>query len=307
MFERCLRQALFVIAVCSFGLLLSACNPLDSKVKAGLQVETGNVPASLFLDGQYIEKSPYIAKDLKPGTYTLKIQPDDSSLVPNEVTINLRQGLLTVVTWLPGKRVELSGGVVYELEKLTDRNATELAIISIPDGAIIQVPGQQKTFAPIHFTNLEPGEKEYEVSLPSYDSQKHTVNLIKGFRTTITVKLAKSADSLGDVATQSASISATTSTSSASASLNITDTASNSGQKVPITGSKLKTLPTGYTQNGQEGLRVRASASADSAAIGFVATGTEVPYLNKNTEGWYKISFDGQTGWVSSHYAELEK
>ena len=99
-------------------MFLSACNPFAKK-KAGLQVMTNDIPASVFLDGQYIEKTPYIGKELQPGNYLLKIQPDDSNLTSYETTINLRSGLLSVVIWKPGNRPETSGGVIYEMEKLS--------------------------------------------------------------------------------------------------------------------------------------------------------------------------------------------
>lgn len=297
------RICLLLIA----ALVLAACNPLESKVKAGLQVETGTVTSSLFLDGQYLEKTPFINKDIKPGTYTLRIQPEDPSLVESEMTVTLRKGLLTVVTWLPGSRPELSGGVVYEMEKLDNKNHTELAIVTIPDAAIVKIANREKEFAPLTLTTVEPGEKEYEVSLPSYDSQKHTVNLVKGYKTTITVKLAKSAYEFSGV-------SGSTLPTSLSASTSATTSASVSGTRTltelppkpsPLPGSKVKIKNTGYKQNEVEGLRVRETASAGAQEIGFVPTGTEWPYLNESLDGWYKIQFEEKVGWVSSQYTQL--
>jgi hypothetical protein len=95
---------LLLVLVCTF--FFSACNPFQGKSKAGLQVITGDIQSSLFLDGQYLEKTPYIGKDIKPGQYTLRIEPDDPTLLPYETTITLRSGLLSVVTWRPGTRPE---------------------------------------------------------------------------------------------------------------------------------------------------------------------------------------------------------
>ncbi len=297
-------------------VFLSACNPLTARTKAGLQVITADVPASLFLDGQYLDKSPYIGKEIKPGTYTLRIQPDDANLTPYETSINLRKGLLTVVTWKPGRRPELSGGVIYEMEKLKNKKTTELSIITIPDGAIVTLQGREKEFAPVTLTDLEAGQREFEVSLPSYDTQKHTVNLVAGHRTTITVKLAKSevieVNTTGQTATSSAKIasasgtpkpSATPTTRSASASA---QTATSSA-KTTIVGPKIKINPTNYYQNGKQVLRVRDAAKNDGNELGFADVGSEYPYLNVIENGYYKITFNGQTGWVSSQYSTIIK
>ena len=172
------------------GITLSGCTLPFGPAKAGLQVMTTEIPASVFLNGQYLEKTPYIGKNLKPGEYLLKVQPDDPEYVPYETTISLNKGLLTVVTWKPGTRPETSGGVIYEMESLPQKR-TEISIISIPDKAIVSLDSQQKDFTPLLLENVEEGSHEFEIRLPSYDSQKHTINVIEGYRINITVKMAK--------------------------------------------------------------------------------------------------------------------
>jgi hypothetical protein len=298
-------------------IFMSACNPLDVKTKAGLQVITADIPSSLFLDGQYLDKTPYIAKDIKPGVYTLRIQPDDVNLTPYETSINLRKGLLTVVTWKPGRRPELSGGVIYEMEKLKSRKSTELSIVTVPDGAIVTIQGREKEFAPVTLTDIEPGQKEFEVSLPSYDTQKHTVNLVAGHRTTITVKLAKSevieVNATGQTATTSAKValpspiakpSATPSTRGATASA---QSASSSAQKSTITGPRVKINTTNYFQNGKEVLRVRDASSNAGKELGFADVGSEYAYLNKTENGFHNITFNGISGWVSAQFSTVIK
>jgi hypothetical protein len=305
--------SLFIVFIAS--LFVSACNPLDAKTKAGLQVITADIPSSLFLDGQYLDKTPYIAKDIKPGTYTLRIQPDDTNLTPYETSINLRKGLLTVVTWKPGKRPELSGGVIYEMEKLKSKKNTELSIITVPDGAIVTLQGREKEFAPVTLTDVEPGQKEFEVSLPSYDTQKHTVNLVAGHRTTITVKLAKSEvidiNTTGQTATTSARValpsitpkpSATPSTRTATASAQT----STSSAKT-ITGPRVKINSTNFFQNGKEVLRVRDASSNAGNELGFADVGSEYAYLNKTENGFHNITFNGKSGWVSAQFSTVIK
>lgn len=302
-------------------MLLAACNPLDAKTKAGLQVITGERSASLFLDGQYLEKTPFIGKDIKPGTYTLRIQPDDSSLVPYEVNVNLRKGLLTVVTWMAGERPELSGGVIYEMEKLPGRGRTEIAVVSIPDGAIVSLQGRDKEFAPLTMTDIEPGQKEYEVSLPSYEAQRHTINILAGHKTTITVKLAKSeiidinTVAAPMIATDSAGVTPGLQTGATDSSSNSrlasisaqTAPSSTSGIKTVGNGSKVTIQSTNYYENQVEVLKVRDAASVNGTVMGTAQVGDQYVYLQESFDGWHKIQFGNLVGWVSGQYAKISE
>ena len=110
---------IIIVFVAAF---FSGCNPLKKNSKSGLQVITDGTESAVFLDEQYIEKAPFINREIKPGEYTLKIQPDDPSLVTHETKIVLRPGLLTVVTWKLAERPELSGGVIYEMEPIKSKS-----------------------------------------------------------------------------------------------------------------------------------------------------------------------------------------
>lgn len=51
-------------------------------------------------------------------------------------------------------------------------------------------------------------------------------------------------------------------------------------------------------------MNVRSTPSTDGQPIGSISAGT--PYaLVGQQEGWYAISYNGQTGWVSADYATL--
>lgn len=218
--------------------LLAACNPFESKTKAGLQVITNSIPSTVFLNGQYLEKTPLIERSLKPGDYTLKIQPDDPTLVPQETTVTLRKGLLTVVTWKPGKRPETSGGVIYEMEPLKAKNDAEVSFVTIPDGAIVSLQGRNKEFAPAIMTKVEPGSKEFEVTLPSYETQRHTLNVVSGYRMIVKIKLAKLETEDSGVPPTSTTSASPVATSSAETGRAIPPTASSSADT--ITGPRVK-------------------------------------------------------------------
>ncbi len=302
---------LFIILVS--GLILTGCtNPFLDK-KAGLQVITNDVPASIYLDGQYLEKTPYIGKELKPGQYTLKILPDNTQLVPYETTINLRGGLLTVVTWKPGSRPETSGGVIYEMQKLPNSKHAELSFISLPDQAIISIDGQSKEFTPLLIENIEPGHHEFEVTLPSYETQKHTLNVVEGHRMDVTVKLAKSSDTpVLESDSQTASDSAQIATESTKVATDSTSVATSSS--LPVRRSALQSdqgtvtiTSTNYFYNNQEVLKVRQEPTTTGTEIGQAPVGKTYLFLGEKQNGWFKIDFDGQMGWVSGQYATLQE
>lgn len=321
-----LAKFLLASLVLVSSLFLSGCNPLELKNKSGLQVITNDAVVSIFIDDHFLGESPFLTKDLKPGEYTLKLEPKSSTLVAYETTLTLRKGLLSVITWKPGTDLTSSGGVIYELEKLPDRKQTELSVISIPDGAIVSIDGKEKEFAPFVKEDIEEGNHDFEVSLPSYETQKHTINVVKGHRLNVLVKLAKESNgmlaqntaptvetttqpdeiarrtTLPDTATTAGSVQGATTPTTATASANAPQPVRRTGQ----TGQQVLIKPTGYFENDTEVLRVRAASTSAAAQIGTVNVGQQYPYLNEQTSAWIKIGFNNQAGWVSSQYAEIK-
>lgn len=317
-----------LVLLCS-GLVLTGCslqNLQNLKAKSGLQVVTEvTQSASLFLDGEYLDKTPYINKNIKPGIYSLKIQPLDKDLATYETQIKLAQGSLTVVTWNPGKTPETSGGVIYELEDITtgDSSKAEIVFTTIPDTAIMTFDSQPQTFSPLTLPNIEPGNHEFEVKLPSYQTQKHTLNAVAGKRLNVTVKLAKepapstltpepspiptSTSSAIPTNPKSLASSSAITQASLAAKLQPTGTSSQTSGSNTLTGARILIKSTGYLQNQKEVLRVRAEADPQAATIGWADVGKEYKYLGQHTNGWYQIELQpNQTGWVSEQYSQLK-
>lgn len=298
-----------VFLLCS-ATLLSACTLFDKHTYSGLQVNTNDVPSNIFLNDNHIGKSALIEHNLKPGVYSLRITPDDPTYVPHETTITLHSGVLTVVTWKPATKPELSGGVVYELEPLGSKS-TEVSFVTVPDNAIVNFGGREKEFSPHVFTDVQAGYTEFEVTLPSYETQKHTIDIIPGYRMHISVKLAKlrsAEEELTNEGIPLATQSAQSSTPSAQLPVvNTTPSTSSQSAKLspPASASgKVKINPTGYFENNVEVLRVRKEP-VNGITLSFIPVGSEVPYLNENKSGWLKIWYDNQEGWVAQQYAQI--
>lgn len=298
-----MKRFLIVIAT---SLFLSGCSLLDKNTTAGLQVITTDQPSSVFLDGQFLEKAPLIEKNIKPGTYGVRIEPDDPSLVPYETSVTLRKGLLTVITWKPDTRPELSGGVIYEMEPLKNKQQSEVSFITIPDGAIVALEGHEKEFAPVIIPGVNPGQREFEITLPSYESQQHTINVVQGYRMIVRVKLAK-LEAISEAEMKPPIIEAEVIPGSVS---DMTETLeikqSSPSAEASQSGQLIRILPTNFFQDGKEVLRVRSEPSTESTTAGFIEANTTHQSGGETRLGWNSIIFNGSLGWISSEYSKLE-
>ena len=279
-----------VLLIIAVAVAFSGYNPLELKLKAGLQVKTGEVTASLFLDDQYLDKTPFINKQIQPGDYLLRIEPDSTSLVPYELPIKLNKGMVTVVTWDPGATLETSGGSIYEMEKLPRGNDAQIDLQTVPDGAIITFDGGSKQFSPLLLTDLAEGSHQFEISLPSYKTQQHSINLIKGHQVIVTTILARTGEipPIGEITELNDQQPAAT---EALEELTVTQ------------GPQVQILSTNFFVNDKEVLRVRDEPSPAGAELGFAPVGESYAYLGEQTD-WFQLEFEGQPGWVSAQYSQ---
>lgn len=297
------KKLLIVIVLLVSPFMLSGCS-LRKEAKSGLQVITHDVPSSVFIDGQYLNKTPLIEKQLVPGVHTIRIEPDDPEFLPYETEVHLNPGVLTVVTWKSAKRPEQMGGVIYEMEKINSRDTSEVSFVTIPDGAIITLENRNKEFSPVTIPNLPPGKLEYEITLPSYETQSHSIEVAAGYRMVIQVKLAKLDPSKTiEPPMDAAEISQEAATPSAA------PTASPSAKTTTAlgesTGSLIEITKTNFFQDGKEVLRVRNNPGPNGVELGLAEVGKKYPYLGEELNGWYKISFEAKQGWVSTEYAQI--
>jgi hypothetical protein len=313
------KIALFGLMV-GLSLIFSACTYLQKPARSGLQVITTDQPSSVFLDGEYLDKSPLIEKQLRPGLYQLKIEPDNPELVPYDTTINLRPGILTVVLWKSGKRSEQSGGVIYELEPIASKKNAEVSITTIPDGAIVQLENNERDFSPVLYQNIAPGNYTFEATLPSFEAQKHTVSLIAGYRLVINVKLGRLSEFSEEEQSKNNSSPTLTgdnqevlSDTSPSATPSASPTASptslaNATSSASLVGKPhVLILTTNFFQEGKEVLRVRKEPNSASSMLGFAEVGKTYAYLTATESSWHKIKFGQEEGWVSGEFSEVRQ
>lgn len=292
------------------SVAFSGCVVQEKKQRSGLQVESGNnQQMSLFIEGSYINQTPLIEKNLKPGTYNFKLVPTDPTLAPFEGSINLHPGTVSWIIWNPGPTQETSGGTFLEMQvnssndnswlsllnnEEQNENEGKIIIRSTPEKAIISINNEEQVrFAPTEISLKSPENIVYNATLPSYETQAHTIAPQLGYTITLTTKLARKDPELlaqAELATQNSS-----------------DLSSTPSSEVLGTSSAiLRILPTNFKINGQEVLRMRESPNAQSNTIEYLPVNNNYQYLEERVGDWIKIKTATQSGWVSSSFTDFQ-
>lgn len=309
--KKFIKLGLTVLLVLIVSLTLSACLPeIGRRQFSSLHIESSQHELSVFLNGELMGKTPFQANELEPGSYNLLLQPTDPDLVEHETTILLKPRLQTAVIWNPGIRPEYSSGVILELEELSNRQASELAVTTIPDGGLISINGGDLEYAPLVRRDLPTGSHQVTINLISYETQSHDIIIQPGFRTSAFVKMGRepSPEELARLDAQREARAAgfdqdLEGAEADSPSESATDSAILSEVPLP----RVTITATNFFQDGEEVLRVRSQSSAAGAELGFASVGKSYPYLGQTQAGWYQIEFNGAEGWVSNQFSRLEE
>ena len=298
-----LKKLLIGLSLLSLTVFLTGCT-LPGRKKSALSVST-TPQATIFLDGEHLGQTPYYNEKLKPGDYVLKIVPESSgqALNPWEGRVTLSPGILTVVNRELGLTQDSSSGEVLSFEPSADKKATSISVVTTPDGAVVNLDGEPKGFAPISLDNTTEGDHILLISSPGYQDKTIKAKTVKGNKLIVSVQLARAVavpivdDEPQQEATPAASPKASP---KAAASPTATPKAS------PKTGSTT-TLPKPYVtiDSPDTGwVRVRAEASTAAEELTKVDHGQSFP-LTDEKSGWYQIEYEtGKNGWISGKYAE---
>lgn len=299
--------------VCALAVFLTI-DPLHKRSKAGLKVEYQAGQASIFLNDQFVEKAPTTLTDLNSGNYILRITPDDPNLASFTTPLYLEKGTLTLVVYNPNSTAKTSSSTIFELKKLTNAQANQATIRfeSYPENAFVSFDDQEVQFSPLEITTT-PGDHHFSVTLPSYEEQNHTINLLAGYQTLVTISLAKVSSEAATEATPSPE----TTIIQDRYNQNILE----ASQSSEILGPKVRIKATGYFEGNQEGLNVRDAATTSATTIGLAKVGYYYPYIGNNQASesarlasdagqltsplWYQIRYLNQTAWINGSYAEL--
>lgn len=286
-------QALFL------SLILSGCT---LGAKAGLTV-TSQPSANVTLDGKALGKTPLDLKNLKPGTFDIKLSPTEGDLLEWDNKITLNQGITTVVDRQLASELNKGYGYVLTFEKLANKTASEVHILSTPDTVSVSIDGAPQGFTPYKSDSVTPGSHTFTLTSPGYRELVVKAKVLTGYRLIITGSLAVDVPVPTPTPQLEATPSATPSpTLKATSATEVTplpkQATTSSTLKKPYI--EIKSTPTGW-------LKVRSEPNLSGAEVAKVNPGDKFPYLE--TEGsWYQIEYvTDKTGWISATYATLVK
>ncbi|HAU98988.1 MAG: hypothetical protein UX04_C0002G0170 [Microgenomates group bacterium GW2011_GWF2_45_18] len=310
------RFLLSFFVLLSSAVFLSGCSLSLSKKTGAISIEAS--PSSeIFLNGESIGKTPVAEKTVDAKTYTVRIVPEDTTKVPYETNIKVEPSLKTELKWNSGDTADASSGTLYEMEKLSDSSKTELSIVTSPDNAVIIVDDKPKGISPTLVNDLSEGSHSIKISAPGYIEMTTTTLLTKGYRTTITLKLAR--ETLVTFPSQSTATASATQATPTATPTSTKSTATPKPTATPIAQTATKSStpkptaeeiepPYVVVQETSTGwLRVRAEASGAAEEVAKLDVGEKVPYF-ETVNGWHKVEYEtGKEGWVSGQYATIVK
>lgn len=283
--------------------ILSGCSLLPGRKKSALSVTT-TPKATIFLDGEHLGTSPYYNEKLKSGEYVLKIVPESSgqALNPWEGRVNLSPGILTVVNRELGLTTDSSSGEILSFEPLADKNAISISVVTTPDGAVVNLDGEPKGFAPLSIDNVAEGDHVIVISSPGYQEKSIKAKTVKGNKLIASVQLARDTSITPDTEeVEEESTPSATPKASPKASPKTTPKASPKA----ATDDKLARPYVEINSPDIGWVRVRSKPDTKTGEeLTKVDHGEKFPLINTDS-GWYQIEYkDGKEGWISGKYAE---
>lgn len=274
-----------IVAILTAGFFIFF-NKQSAKFSA---LQINSLPqAKVFLDNKEIGKTPYSDEKLKPGEYILKLEPLkdglDISLVPWTGKIKLTAETMTVVNWQMGETENTSEGETLSLEPASDKNLTELAVLtSNPDMVEVSLDSEKKGSTPLILKDITVGVHELILSKTGYNQRIIPIKTIASYRLTINAQLSKSEEGSPSAKKEKE-----------------TEKEASSSANPQKTTAVIKETETGW-------LRVRLEPTLNASEAAKVNPGDEFPLLDEK-EGWTQIEYEkGKTGWVSSTYVEKKE
>jgi hypothetical protein len=260
-----MKLKLAIIIICS--LLLGGCS-LSPK-KSGLEV-ISYPPAKVFINNKEVGTTPYKNINLKPGSVEVRLESNNQKWSKK---IDLQNNINTVIDWEFGIDSKSSGGYVLFLEKTGDSKKAGLLVNATPDKASIKIDNEIKGYSPQRISDIGEGDRQLTLSFPGRKNLDVFMKAINGYQLVIEGVLAEE-----EIAEEETEIVPT-----------------------PSIGSKSQVVIL-ETETGF--LRVRDEASNNGKEIDRVKPKEKYELVKEENE-WFLINMgEGETGWISTKYAE---
>lgn len=282
-----------LIVLFTSALLLAGCSLPFGQKKTGLQV-TANPQAEIFMDNKSLGQTPVIQTGLKSGTYNIKIAAINNTLSSWEGKVTLNPGAITVIDRQLASDPTKSHGYTLSFEKLTNKTATEVNLVSFPDTVSAMIDGAPVGFTPFKSDSIASGAHTFTLTSPGYQDMVIKASVQAGHRLVINAQLAMSVITPTPTLEPSSSVIPTPGIPTEITPL--PKQATNAAILKPYV--QILATSTGW-------LRVRAAADPNSAEITKVNPGDKFPYFS-TANGWHQIEYQkGLKGWVSASYTKL--
>jgi hypothetical protein len=220
---------------------------------------------------------------ISSGDYTIKLVPEDTQYSQYQEKITISTGILTVVDrkFIKGAQSE---GSTISLHPLSDKNKTELEVISFPSGSKVELDSNPIGTTPLIHKNPTESDHILKINKTGYNGKTIRIRTPKSYRLTIVSHLSVTAD---EAAQESQPANPQTTPTPA-------PSPTTTQAKVLILDT-----PTGF-------LRVRSGSSLNATQITTVNPGETFALISEQP-GWYEIKLtDGTNGWISSEYAQKQ-
>jgi len=280
-----------VLALVLVGLIIKS-KFFGRQGPGALQIST-TPTATVFLDGTQAGITPYFDDKIKAGEHTVKLVPEstEGNLTSWEGKVNLLPGILTSIKRTFAVNEAESSSEMITLEKAGRKDQSSLAVISIPDQAVVKLNGEPKGFTPLSLEDLAPADYQITISSSGYEEKTVSAHTIGGYKLIVNVKLAQTMEGIEEATPSGATEEETETTPTPKA------------QATPPAKPyvKVKDTPTGF-------LRVRMGPSTSATETAQIKPGEMYPYLDEEKDGWLKIEYKkDEEGWVSGVYVDLVK
>ncbi len=299
-----------LIVVIISSLILSGCTVKNLFVKkpAGLEIST-SAPATVYLSDKELGKTPLKNQNIAPGTYTLRLIPDDTTLTPYEATVELESSASTVLSRTFGETVLDSFG--YSLNLVPDKTGlSTISVVSDPDTSSLTIDGVPSGFTPLSKREVSPGNHEIIVGTPGFAEQKIPIIATTGFNLVVSVKLKSEPINLTIQQESPNPEPAAPATPAASASIALSSPKPSTAKPSPVASPTRPYVTVSDSADvvSAGGLNVRKEPSSSGESLGRASVGEHLKYLGETTSaGWHKIEFEGSVGYVSAKYVTITK
>jgi hypothetical protein len=282
-----------VLALVLVGLIIKS-KFFGGQGPGALQIST-TPTATVFLDGSQVGVTPYFDDKIKSGEHTVKLVPEltGENLTSWEGKVTLLPGILTSIKRTFAVNDSESSGEIITLEKAGRKDQSSLAVISIPDQAVVKLNGEPQGFTPLSLEDLVPADYQITISSSGYEEKTVAAHTVGGYKLIVNVKLAQTMEGI-----EEATASGEGEETEEEAEEETEESKATPPSKPYV---KVKDTPTGF-------LRVRLGPSTASTEAAQIKPGAMYPYLDEEDNGWYKIEYEkDEEGWVSGVYVDLIK